>query len=124
MAQFALLSGSLAGLLAVVFGAFGAHALKGRLTPAMLDSFQVGVSYQMYHALALLLTGLLMLHFKDVALLHWSARLFLLGIILFCGSIYLLTLTDMRWPGPVTPLGGLCFIAAWASLALGVVRAS
>lgn len=122
MAKFALMAGSLSGLFAVVFGAFGAHALKARLSAESLAAFQTGVQYQMFHALALVLTGLLMLHFRDSASLDWAARLFLTGIVLFSGSIYLLTLTDMRWPGPITPLGGLCFIAAWAMLANAAYR--
>jgi len=122
MAKFALMAGSLAGLFAVVFGAFGAHALKARLSAESLAAFQTGVQYQMFHALALLGTGLLLLQFRDSVSLDWAARLFLAGIILFSGSIYLLTLTNMRWPGPITPLGGLCFIAAWAVLAHAVYR--
>ncbi len=122
MAKLALLAGSVAGMLAVVLGAFGAHALKARLEPAQLDAYQTAVNYQMYHALALLLTGLLLLHFREVALLHWASLLFIAGIVLFSGSLYLLTLTDMRWPGPITPLGGLSFIAAWLCLAVAGVR--
>ncbi len=122
MAKFALMAGSLSGLFAVVFGAFGAHALKARLSAESLAAFQTGVHYQMFHALALLLTGILLLQFRDSASLDWAARLFFAGIVLFSGSIYLLTLTDMRWPGPITPLGGLCFIAAWAMFANAVYR--
>lgn len=122
MAKFALMAGSLSGLFAVVFGAFGAHALKARLSVESLAAFQTGVQYQMFHALALVLTGLLLLQFRDSASLAWAARLFLAGIVLFSGSIYLLTLTEMRWPGPITPLGGLCFIAAWAMLANAAYR--
>lgn len=122
MAKFALVAGSLSGLFAVVFGAFGAHALKARLSVESLAAFQTGVQYQMFHALALMLTGLLLMQFRDSASLDWAARLFLAGIVLFSGSIYLLTLTDMRWPGPVTPLGGLCFIAGWAMLANAAYR--
>lgn len=122
MAKFALVAGSLSGLFAVVFGAFGAHALKARLSAESLAAFQTGVHYQMFHALALVLTGLLILQFRDSASLDWAARLFLAGIVLFSGSIYLLTLTDMRWPGPLTPLGGLCFIAGWAMLAHAAYR--
>lgn len=122
MAKFALMVGSLSGLFAVVFGAFGAHALKARLSVESLSAFQTGVQYQMFHALALVMTGLLLLQFRDSTSLAWAARLFFAGIVLFSGSIYLLTLTDMRWPGPITPLGGLCFIAAWAMLANAAYR--
>ena len=126
MAKFALLAGSLSGLFAVVFGAFGAHALKARLSAESLAAFQTGVQYQMFHALALVLTGVLLLQFRELSVsassLEWAARLFFAGIILFSGSIYLLTLTDMRWPGPVTPMGGLCFIVAWAMLAMAAYR--
>lgn len=124
MAHFPLLAGSLSGLLAVIFGAFGAHALKARLSVDMLSAYQTGVSYQMYHSLALLLTGLLLLQFGHSVWLNWAGRFFLLGILLFSGSLYLLSLTEMRWPGPITPLGGLCFIIGWGLLATAVIRHS
>ena len=107
--------GALLAGLAVALGAFGAHGLRARVTPDLLAVFETGVRYQMYHALALL--GL------SLAWTRWSTShltaagyLFLAGIVLFSGSLYLLTLTGTRWWGAVTPLGGLAFLAGWALL--------
>jgi uncharacterized membrane protein YgdD (TMEM256/DUF423 family) len=108
----------LAGL-AVVIGAFGAHGLRARVSADMLVVFETGARYQMYHALAIVAVGL--------ALDRWPAAgvsaagwLFLLGIVLFSGSLYVMTLTGARWLGAITPLGGLAFIAGWVLLALSV----
>ena len=109
--------GAVFGLLAVAFGAFGAHALKGSLPVNMLAAYQTGVQYQFFHALALLLVAvLLQLGSGGERFLHWSGKLFVAGIILFSGSLYGLALGGPTWLGPVTPLGGLCFLAAWALL--------
>jgi uncharacterized membrane protein YgdD (TMEM256/DUF423 family) len=98
----------------VAAGAFGAHALRARLGPSDLVTFETAVRYQMYHALALLLTGLLTDREVRVGASGW---LFLAGIVLFSGSLYLLTLGGLRWMGAVTPLGGLAFILGWLLLA-------
>ncbi|MBN7797271.1 DUF423 domain-containing protein [Parahaliea mediterranea] len=110
--------GALAGMLAVMFGAFGAHALRGRLDDYALGVFETAVQYHFYHALALLAVGLLALHQPPSTLLRSSGWLFLFGLLLFSGSLYLLALTGTRWLGAVTPLGGLAFIAGWACLAV------
>ena len=112
--------GSMFGLLGVAFGAFGAHGLKGRLTPADLAIFETGVRYQMYHALALLLVAGLLARGGGGAspLAGWG---FTGGIVVFSGSLYLMVLTDERWFGAVTPLGGLAFILGWAALAWSFV---
>jgi len=117
MAPLWLMSGALGGLLAVAFGAFGAHALRTRLDDYLLGVFQTGVQYQFYHSLALLVVGLLAMSHPGDPLLRSSGSLLLLGMLLFCGSLYLLSLTGLRWLGAVAPLGGLAFIAAWACLA-------
>ena len=108
--------GALLGALAVILGAFAAHGLKARLEPAALEIFRTGAYYQMVHAIALLLTGLLALcrHAPRTPAAAW---LFLLGIALFCGSLYLLALTGIGWLGMITPLGGVSFIAGWLLLA-------
>ncbi len=113
-----LLIGALAGFLAVALGAFGAHGLKNMISPAMLDIFNKGVHYQSTHALALLATGLL-LREQPIPSLRWAGRFFTLGILLFCGSLYLLATTTNRSLGMITPLGGLSFLAGWALLAIG-----
>ena len=107
--------GSLAGALGVALGAFGAHALKTRLSPERLATFETGVRYQTYHALALLAAGYAAGRWPGVysSLAGWF---FLAGILLFSGSLYLRVLTGKRWLGAVTPLGGVAFIAGWACL--------
>ena len=102
------------GFLAVSIGAFAAHTLRDRLSPELLDTFQTGVQYHMYHALGLFGIGLLMLNFPTSNLLRISAYLMIAGIVLFSGSLYLLSITGTRWLGAITPLGGLCFLSAWA----------
>ncbi|MFM8551253.1 MAG: DUF423 domain-containing protein [Nitrospiraceae bacterium] len=106
--------------LGVAAGAFGAHALKAILPMEMLTVFETAVRYQMYHALALLLTGMLIE--RDAAQagrsgLYLAGWLFLAGILLFSGSLYLMALSGIRWVGAITPVGGLCFIAGWGLLA-------
>ncbi len=108
--------GCLSALVAVALGAFGAHGLRHRLVPDMLVVFEVGVRYQMYHALALLGVGVVAprLPGGTVAAAGW---LFVAGTVLFSGSLYALSLTGQRWLGAVTPLGGVAFLAGWAMLA-------
>ena len=108
--------GALFSGLAVAAGAFGAHGLRGRLEPDMLAVFETGARYQMYHGLGLVAVA-------------WAAErwpgghafaagwLFVAGIVLFSGSLYVLSISGVRWLGAVTPLGGLCFLAGWAALA-------
>jgi uncharacterized membrane protein YgdD (TMEM256/DUF423 family) len=115
MAKLFILFGGSLGLLGVVFGAFGAHALKERLTTVALSSWETAVSYQMYHALALLFVGLWLLH-DGPSSLRYVGMLFAAGVVLFSGSIYALVLGAGSWFGPITPLGGVTLIAAWATL--------
>lgn len=114
--------GSLATAIAVALGAFGAHALKTRLAPDMLDVWRTGVTYHAWHGLALVAAGLLMLHVPDSAPLRGAAWLFVAGIVLFSGSLYALALGAPRGFGAITPFGGLAFIAGWMVLAFGVWR--
>ena len=115
------LVGALNGLIAVAAGAFGAHALKSRLDAAELATFEVGARYQMYHALALIAVAWAMSRWAAPQL-RAAGWLFLAGTILFSGSLYLLALTGARGLGAVTPFGGLCFLAGWLLLAVGVWR--
>jgi uncharacterized membrane protein YgdD (TMEM256/DUF423 family) len=105
--------------LAVALGAFGAHALKARVSPEMLAIWHTGVTYHASHALALLLLGLLMLHASDSTALRYAAWLFIAGIVLFGGSLYLLALGAPRWLGAVAPFGGIAFILGWIAAAIG-----
>jgi uncharacterized membrane protein YgdD (TMEM256/DUF423 family) len=112
-----LLLGSASGFVSVAAGAFGAHALRARLAPELLAVFETGSRYQMYHALALLGVAWAAGRWPG-PLVAWSGWLFVIGTILFSGSLYALALTGVRWLGAVTPLGGLCFLSGWVCLAL------
>ncbi len=120
MTRTFMLVGAMMGFIGVALGAFGAHALKGRLSPEMLAVFETGVRYQMYHALALLATAALISHREGRALLvaGWS---FAAGILLFSGSLYALALTGVTIFGAITPLGGGAFLIGWAALAKGAL---
>ncbi len=106
----------------MVLGAFGAHALRERLGPQMLAVFETGVRYQLVHALALIAVELARERWSPSPLFPLSGWLFVAGILLFSGSLYLLTLTGARWFGAITPLGGVAFIAGWVCLALAALR--
>ena len=112
-----LAAGALFGLLAVGAGAFGAHGLRAVLTPEALAVFETATRYQMYHALALVACGVAAPRLRPGPA-TWAAGLFVTGIVLFSGSLYLLTLTGMRSLGIVTPFGGVAWLIAWALLAL------
>ena len=111
---------ALAGFLGVALGAFGAHGLRGRLSPDMLAVFETGVRYHMYHALALILVGLIMGRWSGW-LMHTAGWCFVAGILLFSGSLYALALTGVTVLGAITPLGGVAFLAGWACLTLAAV---
>ncbi|MDX1490966.1 MAG: DUF423 domain-containing protein [Pseudohongiellaceae bacterium] len=118
---FIILAG-INGFIAVGLGAFGAHGLKNILSADLLSTFNTGVQYHMYHSLALLAVGVLVLHYPNQALLKTSGYLFTLGIVIFSGSLYILALSGVRWLGAITPLGGVAFLAAWALLAWSMIR--
>jgi uncharacterized membrane protein YgdD (TMEM256/DUF423 family) len=109
--------GSLSGLVAVAAGAFGAHALRARLTPEHLAVFETAARYEMYHALGLLAVAWAVTRWPGT-LPVWAGWLFVAGTVLFSGSLYLLAFTGIRWLGAVTPLGGVAFLAGWICLAL------
>ena len=113
--------GALFGLVGVAAGAFGAHALRDRLAPDLLAVFEVGVRYQLVHALALLATAWAAGRWPGGGT-HAAGWLFVAGTVVFSGSLYLLALTGQRWLGAVTPLGGLALLAGWASLAWAALR--
>ena len=114
--------GALMALLAVAAGAFGAHSLKSVLEPDMLTVFEVGARYQMYHALALLFAGTVLLkpnHSKAILISGWA---FVCGIVLFSGSLYLLAVTGIAQFGMITPLGGIVFLVGWFFLAIAIIK--
>ena len=114
------LAGAVLAFLAVGLGAFGTHALRSRLSPDLLATFETGVRYHMYHALALFACAWAIDRWASPQM-AWAGWLFVAGIALFSGSLYLLTLTGARWWGAVTPLGGLAFLAGWVCLLWRIV---
>jgi uncharacterized membrane protein YgdD (TMEM256/DUF423 family) len=110
-----VLAGAVFAAAAVALGAFGAHAMKAHYDDAALRAFETGVRYQMFHALALLACGALASQGFRTRL---ASRLFTAGIVLFSGSIYGLVLMEAKWLGPVTPIGGVAFLAGWIALAI------
>ena len=117
-----MVSGAL-GATAVALGAFGAHGLKERLTPDMLATFEIGVRYHMYHAIAILAVSLAIS--QEAKWLSRACASWLIGIAIFSGSLYLLALTNTRWLGAITPIGGVALIAGWCCLIVaGRARAS
>lgn len=120
--RFPLVSGALFALLAVMAGAFGAHGLRAQVSARALEVFQTAVTYQVYHALALVLVALLTAFGIHRRLLTLAAGFFLAGILLFSGSLYLLVLTELSWPGPITPVGGVCFMVGWALVVAAGLR--
>lgn len=119
---FAVL-GSVLAFLAVALGAFGAHGLRGRLSAADLDTFEVAVRYQMYHALALIAVALVSARWPG-SLAVWAGWSFLAGSLVFSGSLYLLVLTGTRALGAVTPIGGVGLLLGWTLLAIHLARAA
>ena len=113
--------GAVSAMLSVGAGAFGAHALRARISPEQLAIFETGARYQIYHALALLAVAWAVSRWPG-SLPVFAGWLFVLGSILFSGSLYLLALTGVRWWGAVTPIGGLAFLAGWVCLLLTAVR--
>jgi uncharacterized membrane protein YgdD (TMEM256/DUF423 family) len=121
MRKYTLIMGGILGLTGIALGAMGAHALKEILSPEKLESFVTGTRYQMYHALFLLVVGLLMQK-SESKLLKASAHLAVVGTLLFSGSVYLLATAGWKFLGPVTPLGGITLMSAWALLILHFIR--
>lgn len=111
-----LLLGGFSGAAGVALGAFGAHALRAQLTPERLQTYETANRYQIYHALALILTAVLLGNGAVSSLLMAAGWSFAAGTLLFSGSLYLLVLTGKRWWGAVAPLGGLAFIIGWVCL--------
>ena len=126
-ARALLITACAAGGLAVILGAFGAHGLKGKLSAESLVSFETGVRYQFLHALAIF-AAVWLADRTGLSLPLMAGALFVAGMVLFSGSIYLLAtrtllgIESWRWLGPITPLGGLCFIAGWVVLLVAVMR--
>lgn len=129
MHKFFLQVAAVMGALAVALGAFGAHALKRVASEAVINIFETGVRYQFYHVFALALAGILFRDFSNKWML-WAGNLFLIGIILFSGSLYILTWLkassrqSLDWVGIITPFGGIAFIAGWVCMFIGFYKAT
>ncbi|MBK8060040.1 MAG: DUF423 domain-containing protein [Gemmatimonadetes bacterium] len=121
MDRLFLIIAAFSGAVSVGAGAFGAHALRARLEPRLLEVFQTGAQYQMYHALAMVGVAWVASRWPG-SLSTASGWLFVAGTVLFSGSLYAMALTGVRALGAITPLGGVCFIAGWVALALAVMR--
>ncbi len=117
-----IISGAINAFLAVALGAFGAHGLEGRVEQKYLEIWKTGVTYQMFHASGLLIVGVLLGRLPANTLLSWSGWMMLIGIILFSGSLYVMTLTKISILGAITPLGGLSFLAAWILIVVAAVK--
>lgn len=122
-ARLFLVIGCSAALLAVALGAFGAHGLKARIAPELMQVYQTGVDYHFYHALGLILVGLTAFQLPESGHLKVAGWAMLAGMVLFSGSLYLLALTGLSWLGAITPFGGVAFLAAWGLFAAAVVKA-
>lgn len=121
-AKLFLILGAVNAALVVMFGAFGAHALKTRLPAEMLAVYQTGVHYHLFHTLGLLVIGLLATQLPASGYLKWSGGLMLAGIVLFSGSLYLMSVAGWRALGMVTPFGGVAFMAAWVVFTVAILK--
>ena len=123
--KFFLIAGAVNALLSVAFGAFGAHLLEGRVADKYLDTWQTAVQYQMFHAVGLMVIAILMSSslLGPLSSLNWAGYLMLAGIIIFSGSLYVLSLTGISILGAITPIGGVAFIAAWVMIIVAAVKA-
>jgi len=116
-----LIIAGISGALAVAFGAMGAHALKDHLDAYAMEVYTKAATYHFYHTLALFGVGIYAMH-RPSAMLRWAGRLFIIGIILFSGSLYVLALTGIRQLGMITPIGGVAFIAGWICITFAAWR--
>ncbi len=112
--------GSINAGLAVIIGAFGAHLLKDQLSDQLMTIFHTGNQYHFFHALGLFAVAFVASHLSNSKLVKWSGLLMFIGIIIFSGSLYMLSITGIRWLGAITPIGGIAFIGAWLLLLLSV----
>ena len=120
--RFSLVWAAILLATATALGAFGTHALKPVLPAARFDSFEIGVTYQFFHALGLLGIGLIQNRYAESLALRWSSRLILVGLLLFSGSIYALTFGAPRFFGMVAPFGGVSLMAAWVTFGVGILK--
>lgn len=122
MLKLFLLLGSINMFLAVGLGAFGAHGLQSRLSERMFEIYQTGVQYHMIHAIGILIIAIVADRIGNPAILSWAGWAFILGIIFFSGSLYILSISGVKVLGAITPIGGVLFMVGWILLAISAVR--
>lgn len=120
-----LIVGAISSMLSVAFGAFGAHLLEGRIEDKYLDTWQTAVQYQMFHSVGLIVIAILMSSslLGPLTQLSWAGYLMIAGIVIFSGSLYVLSLTGIGILGAITPIGGVAFIAAWIMVVVAAMKA-
>ncbi len=116
-------AGAILAMLATILGAFATHGLQGKFSAEQMKIFQTGIYYQFVHSLSLIMVGVLLFH-TNLRLIRWSGYLFFAGILFFSGSLYLLCVIKVKPLGAITPIGGMCFIMGWLSLAMGIYKNS
>lgn len=121
MMKLFMILGAINGFLAVALGAFGAHGLEGKLSEKMLSTWDKAVNYQMFHTMALLVTGLLLAKLETNGIV-WAGWMFFIGILLFSGSLYIYSITGIKTFAMITPLGGVAFLIGWALLGYTAVK--
>lgn len=114
--------GSIMGFLSVAIGAFGAHGLEGKISDKLLQVWKTGVQYQMFGTVLIFIIGFLMLKIQQATLLQWAGWLSVVGIILFSGSLYVMSATGIKWLGAITPLGGIAFLVAWLFVGIAAMK--
>ena len=117
-----MITGAVLAAIAVGMGAFGAHGLRTQLSTEMMTVYKTATDYHMYHALGLLLVGIMAKLFPASTMLTWAGIMMIAGILLFSGSLYILSISGIRWLGAITPFGGMAFILAWIFLVLGLTK--
>jgi uncharacterized membrane protein YgdD (TMEM256/DUF423 family) len=122
MSKFFIFAGSINAFLAVGLGAFGAHILKSKLSLEMMEVYQTGIHYHIFHSLGLILIGIITHWISQSPLINWSGGFILVGIIIFSGSLYVLSVTGIRTLGAITPIGGVAFLVGWLLLAYASLK--
>jgi len=119
-----LLLGSINAFLAVALGAFGAHGLRSKLSVEMLAIYQTGIQYHMFHAMGLMIVGVVFQWISHSSAMIWAGWSMVFGILIFCGSLYALSISGLRWFGAITPIGGLGFLLGWFLFAYAIFKQS
>ncbi|MEK4027667.1 MULTISPECIES: DUF423 domain-containing protein [Bacillaceae] len=117
-----IIIGAINAFLSVALGAFGAHGLEGKVEPKYLEIWKTGVQYQMFHALGMVLVGILIGQVQFSSMLNWSGWMMLIGTVIFSGSLYALTLSGIKVLGAITPIGGVAFLVGWVLLVLAAIK--